>query len=143
MMAIRLSTGTRNFILDSGLNTLFDTDGAINIYTGTIPADADADVGAGTLLATLTFSSNWIGAASAGVMTLAAITSDTNVDASGTAAWFRMYDVSEGVTGSSSTKRRIDGTVGTSGADLNFDTVTFVAGGTAAISSFTITLPAS
>lgn len=142
-MAIRLSTGTRNFILDSGLNTLFDTDGAINIYTGTIPADADADVGAGTLLATLTFSSNWIGAASAGVMTLAAITSDTNVDASGTAAWFRMYDVSEGVTGSSSTKRRIDGTVGTSGADLNFDTVTFVAGGTAAISSFTITLPAS
>jgi hypothetical protein len=142
-MAIRLSTGTRNFILDSGLNTLFDTDGAINIYTGTIPADADADVGAGTLLATLTFSSNWIGAASAGVMTLAAITSDTNVDASGTAAWFRMYDVSEGVTGSSSTKKRIDGTVGTSGADLNFDTVTFVAGGTAAISSFTITLPAS
>lgn len=100
-------------------------------------------MGAGTLLATLTFSSNWIGAASAGVMTLAAVTSDTNVDASGTAAWFRMYDVSEGVTGSSSTKKRIDGTVGTSGADLNFNTVTFVAGGTAAISSFTITLPAS
>lgn len=142
-MAIRLSTGTRNFILDSGLNTLFDTDGAINIYSGTIPANADADVGAGTLLATLTFSSDWIGAASSGTSTLAAITSDTNVDASGTAAWFRIYDVSEGVTGASSTKRRIDGTVGTSGADLNFNTVTFVAGGTAAISSFTITLPAT
>jgi hypothetical protein len=142
-MAVRISTGTRNFILDSGLNTLFDTDGAINIYSGTIPADADADVGAGTLLATLTFNSNWIGAASAGVMTLAAIVSDTNVDASGTAAWFRMHDVSEGPTGSSATKKRIDGTVGTSGADLNFNTVTFVAGGTAAISSFTITLPAS
>ena len=142
-MAIRLSTGTRNFILDSGLNTLFDTDGAINIYSGTIPANADADVGAGTLLATLTFSTDWIGAASSGTSTLAAITSDTNVDASGTAAWFRIYDVSEGVTGASSTKRRIDGTVGTSGADLNFNTVTFVAGGTAAISSFTITLPAT
>lgn len=142
-MAIRLSTGARNFILDSGLNTLFDTDGAINIYSGTIPADADADVGAGTLLATLTLSANWIGAAAAGVMTLAAITSDTNVDASGTAAWFRIYDISEGVTGSSATKKRIDGTVGTSGADLNFNTVTFVAGGTAAISAFTITLPAS
>lgn len=142
-MAVRISTGTRNFILDSGLNTLFDTDGAINIYSGTIPADADADVGAGTLLATLTFNANWIGAAAAGVMTLAAIVSDTNVDASGTAAWFRMYDISEGVTGASATKKRIDGTVGTSGADLNFNTVTFVAGGTAAISSFTITLPAS
>ena len=142
-MAIRLSTGTRNFILDSGLNTLFDTDGAINIYSGTIPANADADVGAGTLLATLTFSTDWIGAASSGTSTLAAITSDTSVDASGTAAWFRIYDVSEGVTGASSTKKRIDGTVGTSGADLNFNTVTFVAGGTAAISSFTITLPAT
>jgi hypothetical protein len=78
-----------------------------------------------------------------GVVTLAAITSDTNVDASGTAAWFRIHDVSEGPTGASATKKRIDGTVGTSGADLNFNTVTFVAGGTAAISSFTITLPAS
>lgn len=142
-MSARLSTGARNFILDSGLNTLFDTDGAINIYSGTIPADADADVGAGTLLATLTFNANWIGAAAAGVMTLAAVVSDTNVDASGTAAWFRMHDISEGPTGSSATKKRIDGTVGTSGADLNFDSVTFVAGGTAAISSFTITLPAS
>lgn len=142
-MAIRLSTGLRNLILDSGLDGAFDTDGAINIYSGTIPANADADVGAGTLLATLTFSSSWLGAASAGVSTLAAITSDTNVDASGTAAWFRIHDVSEGPTGSSSTKKRIDGTVGTSGADLNFNTVTFVAGGTAAISSFTITLPAS
>jgi hypothetical protein len=142
-MAIRLSTGTRDFLLNSGLNTLFDTDGALNVYSGTIPANADADVGAGTLLATLTFSTDWIGASASGVMTLAAITSDTNVDASGTAAWFRMYDVSEGVTGSSSTKKRIDGTVSTSAADLNFNTVTFVAGGTAAISSFTITLPAT
>jgi hypothetical protein len=122
---------------------MLDSDGAISIYSGTIPADADADVGAGTLLATLTFNANWIGAAAAGVMTLAAIVSDTNVDASGTAAWFRMHDVSEGPTGASATKKRIDGTVGTSGQDLNFDSITFVAGGTAAISSFTITLPAS
>jgi hypothetical protein len=142
-MAIRLSTGLRNAILDTGLDTAFDTDGAINIYSGTIPANADADVGAGTLLATLTFSAAWLGAASSGTSTLAAITSDTNVDASGTAAWFRIHDVSEGPTGASATKKRIDGTVGTSGADLNFNTVTFVAGGTAAISSFTITLPAS
>ena len=141
-MAVRLSTGARNAILDSGLNTLFDTNGAINIYTGSQPASANDDV-SGTLLATLTFSADWIGAASSGTSTLAAITSDTNVDASGTAGWFRIYNVSEAVGGSSTTKKRIDGAIGTSGSDINFNTVTFVAGGTAAISSLTITLPAS
>jgi hypothetical protein len=141
-MTVRLSTGARNAILDSGLNTLFDGDGAIDIYTGSQPASANDDV-SGTLLATLTLSADWIGAASSGTSTLAAITSDTNVDASGTAGWFRIYDVSEGVGGSSTTKKRIDGAVGTSGSDLNFNTTSFVAGGTAAISSFTITLPAS
>jgi hypothetical protein len=100
-------------------------------------------VGAGTLLATLTLSADWLGAAAAGVATLAAIASDTAVDATGTAAWFRLHDASEGPTGSSATKRRIDGTVGTSGADLTFDTVAFVVGGAAAVSSFTLTLPAS
>jgi hypothetical protein len=142
-MALRISTGARTAILDSGLGPLFDTDGALAIFSGTIPANADADIGAGTLLATLTLSADWLGAAAAGVATLAAIASDTAVDATGTAAWFRLHDASEGPTGSSATKRRIDGTVGTSGADLIFDTTAFVVGGAAAVSSFTLTLPAS
>lgn len=65
------------------------------------------------------------------------------MDASGTAGWARIYDASEGVGGSSTTKKRIDLAISTSGSDLNFDSVTFVAGGTAAISSLTVTLPAS
>jgi hypothetical protein len=36
----------------------------------------------------------------------------------------------------------IQGSVGTSGADLNFNTVSFVATGTCAISSLTLTCPA-
>jgi hypothetical protein len=33
----------------------------------------------------------------------------------------------------------MDGNVSTSGSDMNFDSVSFVAGGTVAITSFTIT----
>jgi hypothetical protein len=141
-MAVRLSTGARNAIGDSGVGPLFDPDGAISFYTGSQPASANDDV-SGTLLGTVTFSADWIGAFASGTGTLGAITSDGAADASGTPGWFRMHNVSEGPGGSSSTKKRIDGSVGTSGADINFNTVTWVAGGTIAISSLTITIPAS
>ena len=73
-----------------------------------------------------------------------AITSDTSIDATNTAGWGRIYRTSDTAPGSaaSSTDRRLDFAIGTSGSDVNFDSVSFVAGGTAAISSLTITLPA-
>lgn len=107
--------------------------GTIGIRTGSAPTNT-TDADSGTLLATLTFSDPAFGAASTGVATASAITSDTNVDASGTAAHFRIYD--------SDAEVHMQGSVGTSGSDINFNTVTFVAGGTAAISSLTITVPA-
>jgi hypothetical protein len=107
--------------------------GTIKIYTGTIPTDADTAIGAQTLLATLTFSDPAFGAASNGVATASAITSDTSADATGTAAWARIA--------SSTPTTVMDVTVGTSGDDINFNTVSFVAGATVAISSMTVTVP--
>lgn len=107
--------------------------GTIKIYTATIPTDADTAVGAQTLLATLTFSDPAFGAASNGVATASAITSDTSADATGTAAWARIAD-STGTT-------VMDVTVGTTGEDINFNTVSFVAGATVAITSLTYTQP--
>jgi hypothetical protein len=107
--------------------------GTIKIYTGTIPTDADTAVGAQTLLATLTFSDPAFGAASNGVATASAITSDTSADATGTAAWARVAD-SNAVT-------QFDVTVGTSGDDINFNTVSFVSGATVAITALTFTQP--
>lgn len=132
----------RNFALDSGIATAFDTDGRINIYTGSIVSTGDT-AATGTLLGTLTLSSDAFGAASSGAITAAAITSDTSADASGTAGYFIMYKNSHTAPSStaSGTDRRLVGTCGTSGADLNFDTVTFVAGGTIAVSSFVLTHP--
>ncbi len=107
--------------------------GTCAIRTGSAPA-ATTDADSGTLLATLTMSDPAFGAASAGEATASAITSDTSVDASGTAGHFRIKDSSGTVIA--------QGTCGTSGADMNFDSVTFVAGGTCAISSMTYTQPA-
>lgn len=107
--------------------------GTIKIYTGTIPTDADTAVGAQTLLATLTFNAAAFPAASNGVLTAAAITSDTSADATGTAAWARIAS-SGGTT-------KMDVTVGTSGEDINFNSVAFQTGATVAITSLTITVP--
>lgn len=107
--------------------------GTIKIYTGTIPTDANTAIGAQTLLATLTFSDPAFGAASNGVATASAITSDSSADATDTAAWARIAD-SNGTT-------IMDVTVGTSGEDINFNTVSFVSGAAIAISSLTYTQP--
>ena len=107
--------------------------GTIKIYTGTIPTDADTAIGAQTLLATLTFSATAFGAASNGVATASAITDDTSADATGTAAWARI------ASGAGTTQ--MDVTVGTSGEDINFNTVAFVAAATVSITSLTYTQP--
>ena len=107
--------------------------GTIKIYNGTIPTDADTAVGAQTLLATLTFNAAAFPAASNGVLTAAAITSDSSADATGTASWARIAN-SGGTT-------KMDVTVGTSGEDINFNSVAFQSGATVAISSLTITMP--
>lgn len=142
-MTIRLSPGLRTKIIASGLLDAFDTDGRINLYTGSQPATANT-AATGTLLGTLTLASDSASAgASPGECTFNTITSDTSADASGTAGWGRIYRASDTAPGSTgdSDDRRVDFSVSTSGADVNFDTVTFVAGGTIAISSLTLTLP--
>lgn len=143
-MAIRLSTGLRNKMLDSGLADAFDTNGRINIYTGSQPATAN-DAASGTLLGTLTLATDAVtSAAASGSLSFATITSDTSADASGTAGWGRIYRTGDTAPGSAAgtTDHRLDFAISTSGSDVNFDTVTFVAGGTIAISSLSATLPA-
>ncbi len=132
---MKISTLARNAMVDAIVDMLDAGSGAgtLEVRTGSAPTNT-TDADSGTLLATLTFSDPAFGAASSGTATASSITSDTNVDASGTAAHFRAKD-SNGVV-------IFQGSVGTSGADLNFNTVTFVAGGTAAISSLTVTQPA-
>lgn len=130
----RLTNAAASAAADAVVDRL-DTGGAgtIKIYTGTIPTDADTAVGAQTLLATLTFNATAFGAASNGVATANAITSDSSADATGTATWARLAN------GSGTTQ--MDVTVGTSGEDINFNTVSFVTGATVSITALTYTQP--
>ena len=100
------------------------------IYSGSPPANC-ATAASGTLLASLPMS-NPIGTASSGVLTMSAITSEAAA-ATGTAGYWRICTSSAGTTCVA------QGTVGTSGADLNFPSTSFTSGETISISSFTIT----
>lgn len=132
-----ISVAARNAMCDALVDLLDAGSGAatIKLYTGTQPAGPGTAVGAQTLLGTLTCSDPAFGSASSGTATASAITSDTTADATGTATWFRAAD-SNGLA-------VIDGSVGTSAADLILDSVSIVAGGTIAVTAWTITMPAS
>jgi len=135
-VAFRLSTDTRNKACDAIVDDIDAGAGAgtIAIRTGAQPTNV-GDSDTGTLLGTLTFSDPAFGAASAGTATASAITSDTNADASGTAGHFRIKDSDGNIVA--------DGTCGQGSGDLSFDNNVIVAGGTIAISSFTVTVPIS
>lgn len=106
--------------------------GSLRIYSGTAPADANAALSGNTLLANLAMSATAFAAAASGVATANAITADSSADATGTATFFRVLE-SDGTT------VVFQGTVGTTGAELNLSSVAIVAGGNVAVSSLTYT----
>jgi hypothetical protein len=114
------------------------TAGRIKIFTGAMPATCET-ADSGTLLSTLTLSTTAFAAATdpgttgLATATANAITSDTNAAATGTAGYFRAYD-SAGVC-------IVQGTVGTSAADMILNTTSIVSGATVAITSWVVTLP--
>jgi len=103
--------------------------GKIEVYTGTQPA-ADGAI-TGTLLATMTFGATAFGASSSGTATANAITSGTAGN-TGTAGYFALVE-------SGGTTVVGTGNVGTSGADLNFNSLSISSGATVSCSAFTIT----
>ncbi len=134
---LQYTTTHRNNAM-SDLVTAIGSTGYLFIVTGAQPANV-ATADSGTELAGLPLSAT-AGTVSGGVLTFNAITSETAV-ASGTAAHFLICTTSSFSTcaAASSTTRVIQGSVGTSGADLDFGTVAFSSGETISVSSFTIT----
>jgi hypothetical protein len=110
--------------------------GKLRIYSGSVPANADAALGGAVLLAELTLNATAFPAASGGVLTANAITSDTSADNTGTASFFRILD-------SGASTVLFQGAVSTSGAELNLNTTSIVAAALVGVSSLTITIPAT
>lgn len=135
-MALRLANNVRSAACDAIVNLIDAGAGAgtIQIRTGAQPTNV-ADAASGTLLGTLTFSDPAFGAASNGVATASAITSDTTADASGEVGYARILDSNGTIVA--------DCTCAQGSGDINFNEGTVVAGGTLAISSMTVTVPIS
>jgi hypothetical protein len=107
--------------------------GYLRIYSGTQPATADTALSGNTLLAELRFAATSAAAASAGVLTFSAITSDTSADATGTAAFYRALK-------SDGTSVVMDGSVGTSSADLVLNSTAIQSGAQVDVTSFAVTV---
>ena len=129
-MALSYSTAIRNAQLDQ-ITTAVGTTAKLRIYSGTRPANVAAAI-TGTLLAELVCNATFAPSASGGVLTLNSITSDASADATGTATHFRLWN-------SAASTAMIDGDVSTSASDLNLNSVSLTAGGSVAVTSFTIT----
>ena len=150
-MAIRLSTGLRNAMLagaagSGGLKAILDG-GVLDIFTGSQPASADY-VETGTKLVRISSTSGTtvddglrFGTAAAGVLPRTTPAWNGIVAVAGVAGWARFYGTG-GTAGTSATERRMDMSVGVSGADLNLSYTTLVADSVVTIPTFNITNPA-
>lgn len=126
-MALGYVAALRNAKLNA-ITTAVGSNALLRIYSGTRPATGGAET---TVLAELTCNATFAPAASGGVLTLNSITGDASANATGTATWFRIL--------TSGAVPQIDGSVGTSGSDLNLTTTSIVATQPVNVTSFVIT----
>ncbi len=127
-MTLGMAVPLRNARLDA-ITAFAGANAKLRIYDGSRPATGGT---ATTLLAELTCNATFAPAASGGALTLNAITGDTTADATGTATWARIVK-SDGTT------HVADCSVGTSGADINLNTTSIVAGAAVTVTSAVIT----
>jgi hypothetical protein len=133
-MNTQIATAAINAQADA-LSALLNN-GYLRIYSGTQPTNANTALSGNTLLAELRFSATAAPAASGGVITFNAITADSSADNTGTATFFRAFK-------SDGTSVVMDGSVGTSSANMIIATTSISAGQTVSCSSFTHTVLAS
>lgn len=137
-MTLILSAAARNAAVDA-VTTLFNANGGGTLEIGTGTA---ASFGSVLAILTLNATSFWPAgsgsgtpASTTGLASAKTITADTNTPGTGTAGAFRIKDGSDNVI--------LSGSVGTSSADIIFNSVSFTPAGTCALTSLTLSCPAS
>jgi hypothetical protein len=127
-MSVQMSVALRNARLDA-ITTAVGSAGLLRIYTGSAPVDC-ATVASGTKISEHTLGSPFAPGASAGAL---APTLPANVNAlnTNTAGYARVYK-SDGTT------CVLQLSVGTSGQDVNINTLSLVSGGPVQVSSMAV-----
>lgn len=147
-MALTLSTGCVKKLMDTGSFISVFNLGKINIYSGTKPTSAN-DVPNGTLLVSVTNNGTatgitWETAATGGVASKKiSETWSGTIASTGTAGWFRLFVLAEDPSTSSTSLARVDGTISTSGADMNLGSLSLTASAPFVLTQCDITLPSS
>lgn len=145
----QMSTGLVQYLLNTGSFTaLFSNVSPISelrIYAGTVPATADAAVSPATVAAVVTGPSAIslvFGAAVAGVIAKsAAVWADlTGTNAGGNPITFYRLVLHGDADGASTTAQRVQGTIGTGGADMNVGSTNLAANANFTVNTFTQTL---
>ena len=106
--------------------------GSIKIYTGTQPANGNAGLSGNTLLATLPLNSTAFGSAAAGAAALNASGVSASAGNTGTATWFRVCN--------SSGTGIWDGSIGTSGCNINLNSTSVQSGAAVTVTAYTFTI---
>lgn len=152
-MTVKLSTGLRNNMAGAkGFAESFK-DGVLHIYSGPQPLSPD-NAATGTLLAIITKDGGAFtpGAPDNGLVfdtpangTVAKKAADTWKGvglAAGNAGYFRLMGNAADTGAASATLPRMDGSCGTSGADLNLSNIAFAVGAPQSVDVFAFTVPA-
>lgn len=137
------SAGVVTLTAKPGIGILTGVSNGVVVSAVTTISSADVDIGALTVGVTALNGLQW-GDSAAGVLSkLSTQTWSGTAVASGTAGWcrFEAAVADAGALDSSEAVHRIDGSVGTSGAELNMGLLTITSGVVQNISSFTLTLP--
>ena len=134
-MAIQFNVATRNARLDT-IESTNGTSCSLEIRSGTKPGTCATATAGGAVLATINLPSDWMAAASSGAKAIAGTWEDLSADSTGTASFFRVYN-------SQSTKNEttcfLQGDVAASASDMNVSSVSFTAGQSFSVTSFTLT----
>lgn len=137
-MTLKLSLISRNSI-GNVLNDLLDSGSRLpaaymEIRTGKIPALPD-NAPTGVVLVTISLPVGGFGTFTNATGIVPSIKADMAVLNDGTAGYFRLYNRDQITI--------LDGTVGltNTGADLTFDRIDFITGGSVAITNFVLTIP--
>lgn len=146
-MGFKISSGLRDHVLVTGSIRAGLNGGCIRIYSGTEPATSDAAIGVGnTLLCLVTVNGGGTGctfesAPVSGTLskTESEVWTGTNL-ASGTPTFWRFSSLTD-AEGSSTTEKRIQGTIGTAGNVMNISDSTLTVGEPCPITYFNLTLP--
>lgn len=145
-MALKISTGLRDHILATGDFQSAVDGGVIRIYNGPVPATADAALSGNTLLVTISNNSAGTGitmnAAPAGGV-LGKNSGEVwsgDVAANGVPTFYRFSPLTDDFL-LSTTAKRVQGSVGSAGYDLNFANTSFVVGETKRIDVYDIAAP--